>query len=139
MQFYSENGTPFYVNLPSTILSKCLLNPVVSHKLERYPTETDGPVKSVKNNFNKIELKRSHFREIYQAARWNDDPMYFSPTALVNGSTIFIGDIITLSCNDQSVMGRVVKFFKTVSFILIIHCACYLVDTLYRHLLWNST
>ena len=40
MQFYSKSGTPFYVNLPSTILKKCLGNPLIACSLHRYPVES---------------------------------------------------------------------------------------------------
>lgn len=48
LQFYSDEGVPFYVNLPSAVISQCLMNASVTNILERYPTELetdDGPSK----------------------------------------------------------------------------------------------
>ena len=43
LQFYSANGTPFYVRKPSTILKGCLANSDVAKEINRYPVLTDGP------------------------------------------------------------------------------------------------
>lgn len=40
IKYYSSEKIPFYVNLPSTIVSKCLANVEVARKLERYPIST---------------------------------------------------------------------------------------------------
>lgn len=47
VQFYSANGTPFYVRKPSTILKGCLANADIAKEINRYPVLTDGPYRFV--------------------------------------------------------------------------------------------
>ena len=45
-QFYSDKKkSPFYVNLPTTILENCLKNEDIATKLVRYPVHTDGQIR----------------------------------------------------------------------------------------------
>lgn len=55
---------------------------------------------------------------MYQAARWNEDPAYFSPTATINGNLLFINDFVLvrlkLKGRHMRIIGKIEKFFKKV-------------------------
>lgn len=44
MQALSTTGTPFYINLPSVLLKKCLANHNIAGRLNRYPQFTPNGV-----------------------------------------------------------------------------------------------
>lgn len=55
---------------------------------------------------------------MYEAARWNEDTRYFSPMATINGSSLYIDDIVRLKFTaggwDTTTLGKIEKFFKKV-------------------------
>ena len=52
------------------------------------------------------------YSEMFEANRWHSDPKYFSPMALIDGSQVFTGDIVTLK--DSTSYAKIVKFMTEV-------------------------
>ena len=66
-----------------------------------------------------ICLKKLLFQnsEMFEAQRWNTDPKYFSPMAILNSSHIFVGDIVCLKGGQT--LAKVIKFTTEVGIKLI--------------------
>ncbi len=41
MQFYTESGLPFHVNMPTTVVARCMADPVIAPALHRYPVMSE--------------------------------------------------------------------------------------------------
>ncbi len=49
---------------------------------------------------------------MFEAKRWLEDPLYFSPMATIGGRHIFVGDIVSLRQTDNFV--KILKFMTEV-------------------------
>lgn len=47
MQHYTSKGIPFYVNLPSNIVARCLGMANIAKAISRFPVKCTGEVRSV--------------------------------------------------------------------------------------------
>ena len=65
-------------------------------------------------------------REIFEAKRWNDDERFQSPSALLKGTPVFSGEIVSFEDSEtrQLCIGKILKFIiqvKSVHIDEIIH------------------
>ena len=61
----------------------------------------------------------SNNREMFEAKRWLENPMYFSPMATIEGRHVFVGDIMTLRQTDNFV--KILKFITEVKIVNILY------------------
>lgn len=121
------HSVPFYANLPSTILERCLSSPDISRKLQRYPVYTDGPFRYQKGRawqFSLLYILYTHmlcllahsYSEMFEASRWHSDERFFAPMIThKNGDYIFVGDIVNFpEPGHGPCYGKVVKFMTEV-------------------------
>lgn len=51
--------------------------------------------------------------ELYEARRWNEDPQYWTPMALLdNNHHVYIGDIVSFKGRSYKELGKIHKFIE---------------------------
>ena len=111
-QFYSSKGTPFYMNLPTTVLKHCLGNPTTAEMITRYPVV---PKENLRYPSFAFLVECIHYnRELFHGKRWHDK--FQTPMVITKNSlSVFVNDFVKIHYTTLGlVIGKVLKLYLKV-------------------------
>ena len=106
---------PFHVNLPTTIITKCMENPTISKSLKRFPIIVPDGARHVANYLLLVTIICIFsYDQMYEAEKWHEDMDLQAPMIILPcNSHLFVGQFVTVQ--SSSYIGKVMKFVQLVS------------------------